>query len=565
VATRLHQQWPPDCTNGGVSNNQERIRRLAQRRFGFEEFRSGQMEAIESVLEGRDTLAVMPTGSGKSAIYQIPAVLVPGPTVVVSPLIALQKDQVESIQEQGVAPAAVVNSGIRQSEKENALDDLEEGELEFIFMAPEQFHNAETLERVQSAKPSLFVVDEAHCISEWGHDFRPEYLNLGNVIEALGHPIVLALTATAAPEVREEIVQLLGMRDPRIVVRGFDRPNIWLGVETFPNEAAKKEALLHRVNHEDKPGIVYVSSRRHAKEISDELTELGVKAAYYHGGMTTKERDPVQDDFMRGDTDVIVATSAFGMGVDKPDVRFVFHYDISDSLDSYYQEIGRAGRDGQPAKALLFYRPEDQGIHKFFKGGGKVDEEQLERVAEAVQEEGGPIDPEDLREKTDLSKIKMSRAITRLSEAGAVETLPTGEVMPVSEPVDIRDAAQRAAEEQKRRHNHELLRIEKMRMYAELRDCRREYLLEYFGEEFDGPCGRCDNCESGRTEQARKNEPRRTPYPFPVKTRVVHPEWGKGVVEGYETDKVSVLFDSVGRKTLMLPAVLQRGLLKRAG
>ncbi|HWQ52070.1 MAG TPA: ATP-dependent DNA helicase RecQ [Bryobacteraceae bacterium] len=530
--------------------------------MGFEGLRPGQEEAIASVLEGRDTLAVMPTGSGKSAIYQIPAVLISGPTVVVSPLLALQKDQMEGIVDQGVAPAAVVNSAIRDSEKEDALDDLEEGRLEFVFLAPEQFRKAETLERVRASKPSLFVVDEAHCISEWGHDFRPDYLGLGSVIEELGHPVVLALTATAAPPVRDEIVERLGMRRPKIVVRGFDRPNIWLGVETFPDEQTKRDALLNRVAFADKPGIVYVSSRRHAEEIAADLNERGVKAAHYHAGMRHKERSPVQEGFMEGGEEVIVATSAFGMGVDKPDVRFVFHYDVTDSLDTYYQEIGRAGRDGKEARAVLFYRPEDQNIHKFFKGGGKVDEAKLEQVAAVVHQEGGPIDQDELREKTALSKTKMARAISRLEETGAIETLPGGGVAPAGEAVDLQAAAHQAAEEQKRRHDYELLRLEKMRAYAELLDCRRGYILNYFGEEHNGPCGFCDNCESGRA--ARNSAP--AAEPFPVKTRVTHHEWGKGVVEAYEGEKVAVLFDDpgVGRKNLMVKAVVERGLLERA-
>ena len=464
------------------------------------------------------------------------------------------------------APAAVVNSAIRESEKREALEDAAAGALEFVFLAPEQFRNPDTLARIRAGKPSLFVVDEAHCISEWGHDFRPDYLHLGAVIEELGHPTTLALTATASPAVRDEIVRRLGMRDPRVIVRGFDRPNIRLGVETFPDEAAKRDALLNRVVFADKPGIVYVSSRRHAEEIAAALNERGVKALHYHAGMRPSQRNPVQDSFMEGAGEVIVATSAFGMGIDKPDVRFVFHYDVSDSLDSYYQEIGRAGRDGQPARAVLFYRPEDQNIHKFFKGGGKVDEAKFEQVAGVVHREGGPITPEELRERTALSKTKVARAISRLEEAGALETLPGGEVAPSGAAAGLHEAARQAAEEQKRRHDYELLRMERMRAYADLLGCRREYILSYFGEERTGPCGNCDNCESGRTarmEATRGNESR-SPQPFPLQTRVMHKEWGKGMVERYEKGKVDVLFDdpAIGRKSLFVEAVIERKLLE---
>jgi ATP-dependent DNA helicase RecQ len=404
-------------TFGGFAvTDKARVRKIARERFGYEALRKGQEGAIASVLEGRDTLAVMPTGSGKSAIYQIAGLLMDGPTVVVSPLIALQKDQLDTIEEQEVAPAAVLNSVIPESERREAFEDLHR-DLEFLFLAPEQFNKQETIDRVKQAKPSLFVVDEAHCISEWGHDFRPDYLKLGAVIEALGHPTTLALTATANPSVREEITHRLGMRDPSVIVSGFDRPNIWMGVRTFPDEAAKRGALLAEVEQAEKPGIIYVSSRRNAEEIANELNARGIKAAYYHGGMRAKERGPTQNDFMSGESDVIVATSAFGMGVDKPNVRFVFHHDISDSLDSYYQEIGRAGRDGQPARAILFYRAQNLNIHRFFKGGGKVNAGEIGTVMAALAKHAEPAKPDDLRAETGLSKLKLARAIARLEEA----------------------------------------------------------------------------------------------------------------------------------------------------
>jgi ATP-dependent DNA helicase RecQ len=335
--------------------------------LGLETIRPGQEQTILSILERRDTLAVMPTGYGKSAIYQVAAVVLRGPTVVISPLIALQRDQVATIAEQEVGGAALVNSALRQSERREAFEHLEEGELEFLFLAPEQFNQEATLERLRTANPSLFVVDEAHCISEWGHDFRPEYLRLGAVIEALGHPVVLALTATASPPVREEIVTRLGMRRPCVIVRGFDRPNIWLGVETFPSELAKKHALVERVLAADKPGIVYVATRKHAEAVAEALGDHGMKSVYYHAGMNPRERAQVQEAFLTDAEEVIVATNAFGMGIDKANVRFVFHYDIPPTVDAYYQEVGRAGRDGQEARALLLYRPEDLGLPTLFR------------------------------------------------------------------------------------------------------------------------------------------------------------------------------------------------------
>jgi ATP-dependent DNA helicase RecQ len=348
---------------------QQRIERAAREVFGYEELRPGQGEAVERVLAGCDTLAVMSTGYGKSAIYQIAALLIPGPTVVVSPLIALQSDQVSDLEREGAGGAAAVSSFVPAEERREALEELAEGALEFLFLSPEQLSNEEVLADVASAGPSLFVVDEAHLISEWGHDFRPDYLKLGAVAEAIGRPPILALTATAAPPVREEIVERLGMRSAAVLVRGFDRPNIHFGVERFHDARAKRRALLSRVAAEPKPGIVYAATRRLAEELAAELADSGVSALAYHGGMGRAARLEAQEAFMEDRVDVVVATTAFGMGVDKPNVRFVFHSEPSESVDSYYQEVGRSGRDGSAARALLFYRPEDLGLRRFFAGG----------------------------------------------------------------------------------------------------------------------------------------------------------------------------------------------------
>src|SRR4051812_13842691 len=323
------------CEPSRVGERDGRIERAAREVFGWEHLRPGQGEAVERVLEGCDTLAVMSTGYGKSAIYQIAALLIPGPTVVVSPLIALQRDQVEELERDGAGGAAAVSSFVPKGARREALAELAEGSLEFIFLSPEQLANDEVLAEVVAARPSLFVVDEAHLISEWGHDFRPDYLKLGAVVEAVGRPPVLALTATAAPPVRQEIVERLGMRSPEVIVRGFDRPEIWLGVEHFHAERAKREALLERVAGEAKPGIVYAATRRLAEELAGELDAGGVSATVYHGGLSRRARTEAQEAFMADEVEVVVATTAFGMGVDKPNVRFVFHSEPADSVDSY--------------------------------------------------------------------------------------------------------------------------------------------------------------------------------------------------------------------------------------
>lgn len=534
----------------------ERIRRAARDTFGYDRLRPGQEEAIKAVIGGRDTLVVMPTGSGKSAIYQIAGTLLSGPTVVISPLIALQRDQVESLQAHGGA-AAQVNSTLGAEEREEALEAVEDDDIRFLFVAPEQFNNEETLERLKAARPALFAVDEAHCISEWGHDFRPEYLRLGGVAEALGRPTILALTATASPPVRDEVQSRLLMRDPAVVVRGFNRPNIWLGVEKFQDERFKRSDLLQRVADADKPGIVYASTRKHAEEIAAALTAAGTSATHYHAGMSAHERESAQHAFMEGQTDVMVATTAFGMGVDKHNVRFVFHYDIPDSVDAYYQEIGRAGRDGEPARAVLFYRSQDLAIHRFFAGGGQVDVEQIARVAETLGAHEGAVNPRDLREETDLSDSKLTAAISRLDEVGVVEVLPTGDVAEKADHQAIREAAEVAVEAQEHHHEYARSQIEMMRGYAEEWDCRRRYLLNYFGEEFPHPCGHCDNCEAGRSGEENLAD-----VPFPVNSRVVHGTFGEGMVQRYEGDEMIVLFDDVGYKTLLVEFVKETGALK---
>lgn len=472
------------------------IAAAAKKLLGFKALRPGQREAIQSLLEGNDTLLVQPTGSGKSAVYQIAGALIEGATVIVSPLIALQKDQADSIDASRLDETAVVNSTLSSSEQERTLERIEDGKVEYIFLAPEQLRKPETIERLRAADVSLIAIDEAHCISQWGHDFRPDYLALSHVIEALEHPPTLAMTATASKEVRNEIVERLGLQKPRIFVGGFDRPNISLRVDVFSSKDEKCEALLRRVEFADKPGIVYVSTHKNAETIAADLRRMDIDAVFYHGGLKPKEREEIQNKFMNGDVPVIVATNAFGMGVDKPDIRFVYHADVSDSLDGYYQEIGRAGRDGQPAEAVLFYRQQDISAQSFKTGAANVDSEALEAVYNALAEHKRAMSRDQLSEATHLSPRKLVGLIQKLEEVGAIDQpepakLKVTSNRPLAEIIEAAEKQQRFQKELRKR------RLQQMQTYAESRSCRRECLLRYFGDDYKGPCGNCDRCEEG--------------------------------------------------------------------
>jgi len=558
----------------------DRIADVAARLFEWHELKPAQVEAVESLLAGRDTFGVMPTGFGKSAIYQVAGALLDGPTVVVSPLIALQADQVAGLVGHPDAPPAVdVNSGHTDDENDESWRRVDAGEVTYVFLAPEQLARDETVERLERAGVALLVVDEAHCVSSWGHDFRPDYLHLGEVVERLGRPPVLALTATGSGPVRDEVVERLRLRDPLVISRGFDRPNLSLAVHRHEDEAEKRRAIVEQVAELTTPGIVYVATRkeseRYADEIGERCPDRTVEA--YHAGLRSAERGALHERFHAGEIDVIVATSAFGMGIDKPDVRFVVHADVPESLDAYYQEVGRAGRDGEPADATLHYRAEDLSLRSFFASGlpSRAD---LRRVHEAIRASSGPIARKAITEATELKPRQVSRLVDLLLEAGVVAETKKG--YRVTNDLDSGAAAEEARQAAEARDRVEKSRIEMMRTYAEARGCRRRFLLGYFGEEAPRRCGNCDDCRAAAAEPDRPadadaagagsgaadagtqaDQPEQAPL-FENDTRVEHTTWGQGTVMSTEGDRMTVFFEGEGYKVLALEAVEQHDLLK---
>ena len=352
-----------------MKDKKQQLKELLEIHFGYDSFRPGQERAVDNVLAGRHTVVVLPTGGGKSLIYQLPALVLEGLTLVVSPLIALMKDQVDSLDKIGV-PATFINSSLSPKEAEQRLAALKEGAYKIVYIAPERFYNRVFLDNLKNLKVSLFAIDEAHCISQWGHDFRPSYIHLHKTIKLLDAPVVLALTATATPEVRDDIVKQLNLSDPELVITGFSRPNLQLAVIPAAN-GQKIENILDFLtgNPDIGTGIIYTGTRAKADEILEVLSNHDIKAVSYHAGMDAASRDWVQEQFMTGAAQVVVATNAFGLGVNKPDIRFVIHHDLPGTIEAYYQEAGRAGRDGKPSFCLLFYNQQDRYLREFFIKG----------------------------------------------------------------------------------------------------------------------------------------------------------------------------------------------------
>jgi len=485
---------------------------VLERHFGFREFLGGQERIIQSVLDGDDVLVVLPTGGGKSLCYQLPAQLLEGITVVVSPLIALMKDQVDSLAAKGIS-ATFINSSLTDSELENRIDRMRRGEFRLVYIAPERFKSARFVSALAPLSIALLAIDEAHCISQWGHDFRPDYLRLKHALRELGQPPVIALTAPGTPEVRAVIIAQLalaqdGSPPPLTFVSGFSRHNLSLAVTSVRNNREKLERTL-AVVQSGRTGIVYCATRKKVERQTEELRARGIQCVSYHGGMTEEQRSDAQTRFMSGAVPVAVATNAFGMGIDRSDLRFILHFDIPGSVEAYYQEAGRAGRDGEPAHCELLFNHADARTQEFFIEGANptraIIADTYKTLADICAQ--SPIQqsiatiaksvigaPNEMAVATSLHLLERAGFIRRTYAPGG-RTYTTELVQPLKslDHLDIdyeRLDAKRAQSEQK---------LQRMIDYAGCSECRQYYILNYFGDteaEDHRLCGRCDHCRS---------------------------------------------------------------------
>jgi len=538
---------------------------VANRVFGWDELRPPQAEAIRAAVSGRDVLAVLPTGYGKSAIYQLAGIMSEGLCIVVSPLIALQTDQCEGLNElAGDAPtrSLAINSSMGARAQAEAWDDVVAGRVDFVFLTPEQLAKAEVLDRLRQAGPSFLVVDEAHCVSAWGHDFRPDYLRLDTARHRMGSPTVIALTATASTPVREEILDRLAMSDALVLAGGFDRSELHLAVRRHVEDDDKKDAVVERAVELVGPGLVYTATRKATEDYAARIAERSAAAdrplrvRAYHAGQKAAEREETLGAFLDGHLDVVVATNAFGMGIDKEDVRFVLHADIPDSLDTYYQEAGRAGRDGEPATIELHYRSEDLGLRSFFSSHS-ADEEVIRAVVRHLRRADGPVRLSKLKKAVDAGGKRVTGAVNLLEAAGLLSSGRKG--LELVEDVRPKEAVRRAEEMSETLERIDRSRIEMMRGYAETDGCRRQFLLGYFGDELADPCGNCDTCDAGTAVDITHDA-----ADFPLQSAVVHREWGSGIVMSVDDDRLTVFFEEQGYRTLSLDLVREQELLTRA-
>jgi ATP-dependent DNA helicase RecQ len=490
---------------------------LLDKHFGFREFLEGQQSVVEAILHGEDALVIMPTGGGKSLCYQLPALLLDGIAVVVSPLIALMKDQVDGLVEKGI-PATFINSSLSQSEVDERIAAMVKGKFRLVYIAPERFKSERFVRALSPLSIALFAVDEAHCISQWGHDFRPDYLRLKWALKDLGQPQVIALTATATPEVREDIVEQLGLgkfgrQPPRLFVSGFARHNLTLGVTATSGKADKLERISELIRQLP-TGIIYCATRKNVEKVAAHLTEHRIPSIAYHAGMTDQQRQRAQERFMSGDCGIAVATNAFGMGIDRPDLRFVIHYDIPGSVEAYYQEAGRAGRDSEPARCEMLFNYADVRTQEFFIEGANPTREIIVNLYHTLRRlcggAGIEMSIEKLAEEVPAAKNGMAvgTALYLLERAGFIQrdyrqgsrTYTTRLI----EPLKPLDELQIDFERLDSKRQRDLKKLHRIIQYADHRGCRHNFILNYFGDaEAALHCSICDNCLAHATTAAR--------------------------------------------------------------